>query len=225
MSNIILRTTKTTTVLLFAAMGAATITSACAGGSPITPRVVTAEIGRVPSMPLATAPSSSTSTVDRGGNDGDGDAIEVTGTLTADDDPVGLRAPGFSADSLEQNGKPTRLLKRKITVLHFWATWCAPCQVAMPKLDKLQAKYGARGVMTIGVSVDDEKKGVLTFAKDNKVTFPIGWDRGHEISERYKVSTMPQTFVIDREGVIRAVFQGYHDGDDHQIEKLLKTLL
>jgi cytochrome c biogenesis protein CcmG, thiol:disulfide interchange protein DsbE len=201
-----------------------TLTVACSSSGGRDPRVVTAEVGGVgPSAPLATMPP--TSTPYGGANDGDGEAIGNTSGSLQNEDAVGERAPGFAAESFERSGQPVRLMKRKVTVLHFFATWCGPCKMSMPKFDKIQKKYAERGMMTIGVSVDDEKAGVLEFAKQNGVTFPIGYDNGHDIAQRYKVMTMPQTFVIDRDGIVRAVYSGYHDGEDMVMEKLIKTLL
>jgi len=95
----------------------------------------------------------------------------------------------------------------------------------MPKLQKIETQYSARGLTTIGVSVDDELRGLAEYLKDNGVTFATGWDGGHETAQNYKIGTMPTTIVIDREGIVRAVIDGYHDGDDLKIETLVNQFL
>jgi DsbE subfamily thiol:disulfide oxidoreductase len=137
---------------------------------------------------------------------------------------VGKKAPDLTIQTL--NGKGTFSLasvKGKPVIVDFWATWCGPCKESFPKLEELSKRLGDK-VEIIGISVDDEKKGVLEFAKENGATFAIGWDEGHVIAARWKVGTMPTTFIVDGEGTVRFIHDGYHDGETKQMEKEIVSL-
>ncbi|MBN9161112.1 MAG: TlpA family protein disulfide reductase [Myxococcales bacterium] len=151
------------------------------------------------------------SAVDEGGNGG-GPA------------EVGKPAPDLSLESL--NGKGPISLeasKGKVLVVDFWATWCEPCRASFPKLEELSKRVGDK-VEVVGISVDDEKKGIVEFAKENGATFAIGWDEGHTIASRWKVEKMPTTFIVDRSGKVRFIHGGYHDGETKEMEKEIASL-
>jgi cytochrome c biogenesis protein CcmG, thiol:disulfide interchange protein DsbE len=132
---------------------------------------------------------------------------------------VGKPAPDLSIQTLNGKGKVALdQLSGKTVIVDFWATWCGPCKQSFPKLEELQKKMGDQ-VQIVGISVDDDKKGVLEFAKENGATFAIGWDEGHSIAERWKVGTMPTTFIVDGTGKVRFIHDGYHDGETKLMEK------
>ena len=137
---------------------------------------------------------------------------------------VGKPAPDLSLQSLNGKGKISLdALQGKVVVVDFWATWCAPCKQSFPKLEELSKKVGDKAEI-IGVSVDDEKSGVAEFAKENGATFAIGWDENHEIAGRWKVGTMPTTFIVDATGTVRHIHDGYHDGETLLMEKEIFAL-
>ena len=137
---------------------------------------------------------------------------------------VGKQAPDLSIQSLNGKG-PISLdaMQGKVLVVDFWATWCEPCRASFPKLEELSKRVGDK-VEVVGISVDDEKKGVLEFAKENGATFAIGWDEGHTIASRWKVEKMPTTFIVDRSGKVRFIHGGYHDGETKEMEKEIASL-
>ncbi|MCW5813733.1 MAG: TlpA family protein disulfide reductase [Labilithrix sp.] len=138
---------------------------------------------------------------------------------------VGKPAPELSIETLNDKGTISlNELQGKVVIVDFWATWCAPCKQSFPKLEELQKKVGDK-VVIVGVSVDDEKKGVAEFAKENGATFAIGWDQGHTIASRWKVGTMPTTFVVDATGKVRHIHDGYHEGETDRMEKEANALL
>jgi DsbE subfamily thiol:disulfide oxidoreductase len=138
---------------------------------------------------------------------------------------VGKTAPDLSIQSLNGKGEVSlEKLQGKIVVVDFWATWCGPCKQSFPKLEELSKKLGDK-VEIVGVSCDDEKKGVLEFAKENGATFAIGWDEGHTLAQRWKVDNMPTTFIVDGTGTVRHVHNGYHgDSEAKEIEKEIAGL-
>jgi cytochrome c biogenesis protein CcmG, thiol:disulfide interchange protein DsbE len=137
---------------------------------------------------------------------------------------VGKPAPDLSIQTVNGKGQITReSLSGKVAIVDFWATWCGPCKQSFPKLEEL-AKQNAGKVQVVGISVDDKSDGVADFAKSNGATFPIGWDDGHSIANRWKVDSMPTTYILDSSGTVRYIHAGYHDGEADAIAKELATL-
>lgn len=167
---------------------------------------------------------------------GSGDTAHPTPKVTAEptatlDDapaikgnPIGAKAPGFTAKAV--NGKAVSPFKDRVTVIHFWATWCGPCKQAMPGLQKVADSHRSDAVDVIAVSVDDESNELAQYVKQEVgVTYPVGWDDGHVIAQKYLVQTMPSTYLVDRDGKIRFVHDGYHSGDEEEIAKEIAKLL
>ena len=137
---------------------------------------------------------------------------------------VGKAAPDLSVKTVNGKGEVTRdSLAGKVAIVDFWATWCGPCKQSFPKLEEL-AKQNQGKVQVVGISVDDKADGVADFAKSNGATFAIGWDDGHAIANRWKVDSMPTTYILDSSGTVRYIHAGYHDGEAEIIAKELATL-
>jgi thiol-disulfide isomerase/thioredoxin len=137
---------------------------------------------------------------------------------------VGKNASTFSLSSLN-GGSKMGVEKGKVTIVDFWATWCEPCKKSFPKYQELYVKYKTSGLEIVAVSVDDEKKDIPDFIKSYGAKFPVGWDEGHKIAECYHPPNMPSAYVIDKTGVVKFVHNGYHDGEEKELEKEIKSLL
>ena len=97
--------------------------------------------------------------------------------------------------------------------------------MAFPKLQELYVKYKASGLEIAAISVDDEKKGIVDFAKAHgPAKFPVGWDDGKKVAAAYKPESMPTTIIVDKEGNIAHTHKGYHDGESDEIEREIKAL-
>jgi thiol-disulfide isomerase/thioredoxin len=136
----------------------------------------------------------------------------------------GSQAATFAVDSMNGGGKMA-LQNGKIMIVDFWATWCEPCKKSFPKLQELYLKYKASGLEIVALSEDDDKGGIVDFAKTYGAKFPVGWDGDKSIAKKYQPKSMPSTFIVDRKGVIRFVHTGYHDGEEVEIEKEIKSLM
>jgi peroxiredoxin/outer membrane lipoprotein-sorting protein len=128
-------------------------------------------------------------------------------------------APDFTA--ITPDGKKVKLssLRGKIVVVDFWATWCGPCQVSMPHLEKVYKQVKAKGVSVLAVCVWDDKANFDKWVTDKKgiFSFPVVFDpagrSGVSVATPFGVSGIPSQFVIGKTGKIVGSSVGYSDGD------------
>ena len=116
-------------------------------------------------------------------------------------------ASDFRIDLLSGEELALSDLRGKVVVLNFWATWCPPCREEMPSFESIYREYKDRDVVFVGVAVADTEERARDFVEGVGVTYPIGLDTSG-IAETYKVTAMPTTFFIDREGTITRKLQG-----------------
>ena len=119
-------------------------------------------------------------------------------------------APDFMLAAADGGQVRLRDLRGRVVLLNFWATWCPPCKAEMPDLDALYREYGAtRDFVVIGVNLAEAPEVVASFARQNRVTFPLALDRdGAVTTDLYRVRGFPTSMIVDRAGVIRDVWLG-----------------
>ncbi len=140
---------------------------------------------------------------------------------------VGSRAPEFRAVHLA-TGRPASLAdyRGKVLLLNIWATWCPPCRVEMPSLERLQRTLAGTDFRLVSVSIDkDDSTVVRKFAQDLGLTFEILHDRPGTIQEIYQTTGVPESFVIDRDGLIVKKVIGPAEWDSPVNETLLRRLI
>jgi cytochrome c biogenesis protein CcmG, thiol:disulfide interchange protein DsbE len=104
------------------------------------------------------------------------------------------------------DGAPMELasLRGRVVVLNFWASWCYPaCYEEAPVLERGWRAYRERGVVVLGVDIQDKDEAGRKFVRDFGLTFPNGPDPAGKVSVDYGVYGVPETFFIDRQGSIR----------------------
>jgi cytochrome c biogenesis protein CcmG/thiol:disulfide interchange protein DsbE len=141
---------------------------------------------------------------------------------------VGSTAPDFRAKVLGQNRYKTLAdYKGQVVILNIWATWCEPCQVEIPKLEKLYQEYGDKGLKLVAVSIDDyvSEDSIRSFARTYGMTFEILHDSTHAIERQYQATGYPETFVIGKEGTIRKKWIGPDDWTSQGNRALVAQLL
>jgi peroxiredoxin len=142
---------------------------------------------------------------------------------------LGNPAPDFSVAAVSNGKGKVALsdLRGKVVLVDFWATFCEPCKRSFPKLQDLYARYASRGLSIVGISEDEaeDKEKIPSFGDTYGAKFTLAWDRTKSAARKYKPETMPSSFVIDKEGVIRHAHVGYHDGEEVQLEQEIKDLL
>ena len=87
-------------------------------------------------------------------------------------------------------------------MVNFWASWCAPCRIEMPHLNKLHDKYRAAGLKLLGVNVDEDATKAVGTASKWGVKFPVLLDADKKVSRLYDLNSMPTTVLIDRDGKV-----------------------
>jgi thiol-disulfide isomerase/thioredoxin len=98
----------------------------------------------------------------------------------------------------------------KVVLVDFWASWCGPCKASFPAFNRLHAKYASKGLVIIGVGVDDDAAKYKEFAGKMGAKFPIAHDSAHKVAEFLNPPSMPTSYLADRKGVIRYVHTGFH---------------
>src|SRR5271156_3906590 len=133
-------------------------------------------------------------------------------------------APAWELKDVKGNTVKLSDFKGKVVIVDFWATWCPPCRAEIPHFVKLQDKYAKQGLVIVGISVDEGGAEVVSsFAKANKINYPIALGN-QDVAEQYGATDgIPTTFVIDRKGNIISKHLGFTDSDT--FEKEIKSVL
>lgn len=137
---------------------------------------------------------------------------------------VGGPAPSIQAETLK--GKTVSLsdYRGKVVLLTFWATWCEPCKKEMPEIQAAYERYEKDGLVVLAVNFGEKLDTASSFAHHGKLTFPILLDRRANIAERFGVVSLPVTFFIDQDGIIRERVVG-GTLTEQSIEETFKRLL
>lgn len=138
----------------------------------------------------------------------------------------GQPAPAFSARSLTGGGNVALgNYKGKVVYLDFWASWCAPCQTSLPALEALRKEFPADQFQVIAVNVDQDPEKARKLLEKLKIGYPSATDPEGRLPETFGLKTMPTSYLIDRDGVIRRVHPGFRAGDVDAIRQQIKTLV
>jgi thiol-disulfide isomerase/thioredoxin len=113
---------------------------------------------------------------------------------------------------LDGGGWTLNSLKGQVVVLNYWATWCAPCRIETPNLQKVYTAWKPKGVTFVGIDVKEANRSpVQAFVKDNAVTYPVVFDEGAKTALQIghlPLQGLPNTVVIDKQGRVAAVYVG-----------------
>jgi cytochrome c biogenesis protein CcmG, thiol:disulfide interchange protein DsbE len=164
-----------------------------------------------------------------------GGAIALTAYGLRDDlfpIDVGAKAPNFEARTLFTHEKRTfDQYKGQVVLINVWATWCAPCRVEMPSLEALYKDYGPKGLKMIGINTHDEASDstVLAFARGYGLSFDILRDMpsagADSMTSIYKITGYPESFVVDKNGIIRKKWAAADDWNSQGNRALIAGLL
>lgn len=134
-------------------------------------------------------------------------------------------ATDFALRSL--SGDNLRLSEQlgEVVILNFWATWCGPCRQEMPLLDEIHSKYRRAGLVLLSINIDEHAEAAAEMAKTLGVSYPVLLDARNEVAKAYEIGTLPVTFLIDREGKVRYVSEGFKPGYERRYTETLRELL
>lgn len=138
---------------------------------------------------------------------------------------VGFRAPGFSAGTLKGSSLALGDFRGKVVLINFWATWCIPCRVEMPSMEHLYSRYGGRDFEILAISGGEGMRVVRPFIENLKLSFPVLLDEDFEVHNKYQVTAIPSSYLVDKNGVITHRYFGALDWNSDQSRELIAKLI
>jgi peroxiredoxin len=140
---------------------------------------------------------------------------------------TGRPAPDFALRTLD--GRPLRLsdFRGKVVLVNFWGSWCVPCKEEMPSLQRIWRDFNARGVVVLGVDVQDDPADARAFLRTHQITFPNVYDPSPDRMKAYRVTGVPTTIFVDRQQRIRGRYAGAFLGEPGraELQRLVTSLL
>ncbi|MFZ0762134.1 MAG: TlpA disulfide reductase family protein [Candidatus Sulfotelmatobacter sp.] len=136
---------------------------------------------------------------------------------------IGTAAPNFTVRDSDRTVTLSQL-KGQVVVLNFWATWCPPCIEEMPSLVEMQQRLKSKGVTVLAVSVDVDGSAYERFLKDHNVSLLTVRDESGKSNELYGTFKFPETYIIDRQGILRRKFIGPVDWTEPDVIDYLGKL-
>ena len=140
---------------------------------------------------------------------------------------AGQKAAAFKLTDLSGDSVSMADLRGKVVFLNIWATWCAPCREEMPSMEKLYENFRSnKNFVMLAVSQDTgSREEVMSYVQKHGYHFDVLLDPQNAVAEAYKVSGVPETFIIDRQGRVVAHHAGAFDWSQPAIRDALEELL
>jgi peroxiredoxin len=135
--------------------------------------------------------------------------LDVPSGVGTDSELIGSPAPDFTLKALD--GREVRLSDyrgNQTVIVAFWASWCGPCRMEMPSLQSFYSTHRGGGVEVLAVSIDDDPVAAQTYAKQNRLPFPVLIDNNQQAASEYRVEGIPVIFVVDPAGKVRYALEG-----------------
>jgi cytochrome c biogenesis protein CcmG, thiol:disulfide interchange protein DsbE len=136
---------------------------------------------------------------------------------------IGSNAPDFTVQDSDHKVTLSQF-RGQVVVLNFWATWCPPCVEETPSLVQMQTRMKSKGVVVLAISIDDDDAAYHKFLKEYNVNMVTVRDEAKKAATLYGTFGWPETYIIDRTGVIRRKFIGPVDWSSPEITDYLSKL-
>lgn len=139
----------------------------------------------------------------------------------------GARAPNYTVTTVTSGDSVAlRDYRGRVVLLNLWATWCPPCEQEMPSMERLYQELGPQGLEVVAVSIDQlTPEAVRRWAEERGLSFTVLQDRSGRIQQVYQTTGMPESFVVDREGIIVKKVIGATEWDHPAQKALFRRLL
>ena len=116
---------------------------------------------------------------------------------------IGNPAADFSLTDMQGKQVTLAQFRGKVVILNFWATWCPPCREEMPSMESLSQQYKDQGLVLLAVNVEEDGfQAVSSFLNKTPYSFPILLDTAADVQNLYQVYRFPESFLIDRNGIL-----------------------
>jgi peroxiredoxin len=139
---------------------------------------------------------------------------------------VGDRLPQFTVTTLDGERFSSTGVKGKVLVLNLWATWCSPCRIEMPRLEKeIWKNSDPNDFAMIAIARGETNEQITAFRKASGFTFPMAADPDRSIFKLFASAGIPRTFVIARNGTILYQSLGYEEAEFNKLKSVIKTAL
>jgi thiol-disulfide isomerase/thioredoxin len=139
---------------------------------------------------------------------------------------VGQAAPAVRLPELSGAGEVSlESLRGKVVYLDFWASWCGPCRVSFPLLEQLREELGPDGFEVLAINVDEVESDARRFLSEVPVSYPVVRDAQGITPQTFGILGMPTGYLIDRQGIVREVHQGFRKSDGAKLRTAVVELL
>ena len=140
---------------------------------------------------------------------------------------LGTPAPSFDLPVVGNNQKHLALadLHGKVVLLDFWASWCGPCRQSFPLYEKLRGELPQQQFAVLAINLDEMADGPLAFLAEHPVGYTSLADPAGEVARQFGLVGMPSSFLIDRDGIVRARYTGFKPQDIDEIRREVLALL
>jgi len=139
---------------------------------------------------------------------------------------VGMQAPSLELTTLAGPTLALPALRGKVVLVNFWATWCGPCLMEMPSMERLYQKFGHNDFEIVAISADYQGEPVVKpFVDRLRLTFPVLLDPDSKVVDLYQVTGLPTSLLVDRDGVITHKFMGARNWDSPTAQETISQLL
>ena len=138
----------------------------------------------------------------------------------------GVLAPDFSLPKFDQSEvMQSSDYLGKVVYLDFWASWCGPCQISVPKLIELQNELNFEEFEVVAINLDEEPNRARRFLERFDINYTVLADPAGDIAAKYELEGMPTAFIIDQRGRIMKIHSGFRRGDMEEIRNKINRLL
>jgi len=138
---------------------------------------------------------------------------------------IGDSAPAFDLATADGRAVSLASLRGSVVYVDFWASWCVPCKRSFPWMNALHDRLRGQGLAIVAINVDKRRQDAERFLRDVPAMFPVVFDTAGATPAAFDVKGMPSSYLIDRNGIVVAVEEGFHDERAPALEARIRALL